>query len=172
MKYEVGSMSDKIKSFTDLDTWKEAHKLVIAVYKITQKFPKEEMRVPHSLKAIVVDDELNVADTIGDVFSTHGFAVLKSSDAIEAGCMIKHEKPQIVTVDLGMKLFDGLDLLKIINGLELRKNMWVIVISACDEKKLQESIDLGADCYLQKPYTNRDLEKLIAKFFPATAKAS
>ena len=34
--------SSKIKSFTDLNTWKEGHKLVIEIYKLTQKFPKEE----------------------------------------------------------------------------------------------------------------------------------
>ncbi|HPN54545.1 MAG TPA: four helix bundle protein [Candidatus Moranbacteria bacterium] len=32
----------KIKSFTDLEAWKEGHRLVLAVYKETQKFPKEE----------------------------------------------------------------------------------------------------------------------------------
>lgn len=34
---------NKIKSFTDLIAWQEAHKLVLMVYKITEKFPKEEM---------------------------------------------------------------------------------------------------------------------------------
>jgi len=33
----------KIKSFTDLFAWKEAHKLVIEIYKITKTFPREEM---------------------------------------------------------------------------------------------------------------------------------
>ncbi len=32
----------KIQSFTDLNVWKEGHKLVIMVYKITKSFPKEE----------------------------------------------------------------------------------------------------------------------------------
>lgn len=32
----------KIQSFTDLNVWKEGHKLVIIVYKITKEFPKEE----------------------------------------------------------------------------------------------------------------------------------
>lgn len=35
-------MNNKIKSFTDLNAWKEAHKLVVIVYKLTKKFPKEE----------------------------------------------------------------------------------------------------------------------------------
>lgn len=34
--------NDKIQSFTDLNVWKEGHKLVIIVYKITKEFPKEE----------------------------------------------------------------------------------------------------------------------------------
>lgn len=33
----------KIKTFTDLKTWGEAHKLVLIIYKITKDFPKEEM---------------------------------------------------------------------------------------------------------------------------------
>lgn len=32
----------KIKSFTDLNVWKESHKLVLAIYKTTKLFPKEE----------------------------------------------------------------------------------------------------------------------------------
>jgi four helix bundle protein len=36
-------MEGKIKSFSDLNTWKEAHKLSIGIYKITKEFPKEEM---------------------------------------------------------------------------------------------------------------------------------
>ncbi len=33
----------KIESFTDLTTWKEAHKLVISIYHITDKFPQKEL---------------------------------------------------------------------------------------------------------------------------------
>jgi four helix bundle protein len=35
--------TNKIKEFTDLDAWKEAHKLVLMVYKQTNQFPKEEV---------------------------------------------------------------------------------------------------------------------------------
>ena len=33
----------KIKSFTQLDSWKEGHKLVLLIYKITKDFPKDEI---------------------------------------------------------------------------------------------------------------------------------
>ena len=35
--------SGKIKSFTDLNAWKEGHKLVLMIYDITKQFPKEEI---------------------------------------------------------------------------------------------------------------------------------
>lgn len=34
--------NEKIRSFTDLNAWKEAHKLVVMIYRITRSFPKEE----------------------------------------------------------------------------------------------------------------------------------
>lgn len=34
---------EKIKNFTDLNAWKEGHKLVLMVYKMTKKFPREEL---------------------------------------------------------------------------------------------------------------------------------
>lgn len=38
----MNNEKQKIKSFTDLDAWKEGHKLVLDIYKITKDFPKEE----------------------------------------------------------------------------------------------------------------------------------
>jgi len=35
--------NEKIKSFTDLDAWKEGHKLVLMIYSATKNFPKEEL---------------------------------------------------------------------------------------------------------------------------------
>lgn len=134
------------------------------------KLPDENKKNSTALKVLIVDNETVVADVIGDIFHSRGFSVVRSKDAIEAGCLIKNELPEIVTVDLSMNAFDGLDVIKIINGLELRKRIWVIVISACDEDTLKGAVNLGADCYLQKPFSNCDLEKLINRFYPHKVK--
>lgn len=46
---------DKIITFTDLNTWKEAHKLVLMIYQLTKKFPSEEKYclVPQLTRAAV-----------------------------------------------------------------------------------------------------------------------
>ncbi|MDP2650856.1 MAG: four helix bundle protein [bacterium] len=64
MNQEAGIMDKgKIKSFTDLDAWKEGHKLVLAVYNITKLFPKEEMfGLVSQMRRCVVSITSNVAE--------------------------------------------------------------------------------------------------------------
>jgi four helix bundle protein len=53
----------KIKSFTDLNAWKESHKLVLVVYEITKKFPKEEIfGLTNQLRRAVVSITSNIAE--------------------------------------------------------------------------------------------------------------
>lgn len=56
-------MDNKIKSFTDLNAWKEAHKLVLLIYKITKQFPKEEQfGLTNQLRRAVVSITSNIAE--------------------------------------------------------------------------------------------------------------
>ena len=57
------SNNKKIKTFTDLDAWKEGHKLVLMVYKDTDKFPKEEkFGLTQQLRRAVVSVTSNIAE--------------------------------------------------------------------------------------------------------------
>lgn len=53
----------KIKSFTDLNAWKEGHKLVLSVYSLTKKFPKEEIfALSNQMRRCVVSVTSNIAE--------------------------------------------------------------------------------------------------------------
>jgi four helix bundle protein len=55
--------SRKLKSFTQLTTWQEGHKLVLKIYEITQKFPKEEIfGLTNQIRRAVVSITSNIAE--------------------------------------------------------------------------------------------------------------
>lgn len=56
----------RIRNFTDLNTWQEAHKLVILVYNLTKTFPKEELYgLASQIKRAVVSISSNIAEGFG-----------------------------------------------------------------------------------------------------------
>lgn len=66
MNYE----SRKIKSFTDLNVWREGHKLVMQIYKITKKFPREEL---FGLTNQMRRAAISITSNIAEGFSRHSY---------------------------------------------------------------------------------------------------
>jgi len=60
---------EKIKSFTDLVAWQEGHKLVLMVYKTTEKFPKKEI---YSLTSQMRRCSISITSNITEGFSRQG----------------------------------------------------------------------------------------------------
>lgn len=78
-----------IKSFTDLETWQEGHRLVLMLYKLTKKFPKEEQfSLVNQIRRAVVSVASNIAEgftrqSIPDKLHFYTMAHLAHSSATE-----------------------------------------------------------------------------------------
>ncbi|MBM3257256.1 MAG: four helix bundle protein [Candidatus Liptonbacteria bacterium] len=67
MNKETGSTAPhKIKNFTDIIAWQEAHTLVLMIYRITKKFPKEELfSLVDQMRRCIISVSSNIAEGFG-----------------------------------------------------------------------------------------------------------
>ena len=88
----------KIKSFTDLYVWKEAHKLVIMIYKVTKIFPKEEQfGLTNQIRRVAV----SVTSNIAEGFSRNTFKDKTQFYSIALGSLTETQNQLLIARDIG-----------------------------------------------------------------------
>jgi len=88
----------KIKSFTDLNAWKEAHVLVLKIYELTKNFPKEEQfGLTNQLRRAVVSITSNIAEG----FSRSSYKEKSQFYSIALGSLTEVQNQLIIARDLG-----------------------------------------------------------------------
>jgi len=111
-----------------------------------------------NIKVLVLDDEEGIADFMQKILQLKGYTAFMETDGIGAVNFFKHERPDIVLidVDLGYSEIDGVEVLKRIK--EIDKNaLCIMVTRITDEKAVQRSKELGAMHYLLKPLDSKDV---------------
>lgn len=88
---------NKIKSFTDLDAWKEGHKLVLMIYELTKKFPKEEIfgLVIQIRRAVV-----SITSNIAEGFSRQSYKDKLHFYVIALGSLTETQNQLLIARDL------------------------------------------------------------------------
>jgi two-component system alkaline phosphatase synthesis response regulator PhoP len=104
---------------------------------------------------LVVDDEPEIVRLVRDYLERAGFAVVTAGDGSEALRTAHRNRPDIVVLDLGLPGLDGLDVAR-----ELRRGgeMPIIMLTArTEEADRVAGLELGADDYVSKPFSPREL---------------
>lgn len=112
-------------------------------------------------KALVVDDDVQMAQAIARIFKRLGWEVKLAHDGFEAGVLLAEFKPTIMTLDLKMPHMDGNKVLISTREKFSKHELNIIVISAQDRADLEHALSLGADSVLEKPFDNEQLKSLI-----------
>ena len=97
-----------IKSFTDLKVWKEGHSLVVSIYEITKKFPKEET---YSLTDQMRRAASSVTANIAEGFGRQGYKEKLQFYYISQGSLIELKDHILVAKDIGYLNLDDLKIL-------------------------------------------------------------
>ena len=104
---------------------------------------------------LVVDDEPKIVQLARDYLEHAGFAVVTAADGRAALDEVRRRRPDLVVLDLGLPRLDGLDVTRSIRG---DSSLPIIMLTARDDEvdKLV-GLELGADDYLTKPFSPREL---------------
>jgi two-component system alkaline phosphatase synthesis response regulator PhoP len=112
---------------------------------------------------LVVDDEPKIVQLVRDYLERAGFAVRTAQDGKTALSLARTEKPDMLVLDLGLPGLDGLDVTR-----ELRKtsNAPIIMLTArSEETDKLVGLELGADDYLTKPFSPKELVARVRVVF-------
>ena len=112
---------------------------------------------------LVVDDEPKIIELLRDYLERAGFRVFIASNGKTALALARSEKPDLIILDLGLPEMDGLDVTR-----TLRKdsNVPIIMLTArSDETDKLIGLELGADDYITKPFSPRELVARVRVVF-------
>ena len=104
---------------------------------------------------LVVDDEMKIARLVRDYLEDAGFHVTVAADGAAALSSARGTKPDLVVLDLGLPSIDGLDVAR-----ELRRVSAVPIVMLTargEESDRIVGLELGADDYIVKPFSTKEL---------------
>ena len=123
-------------------------------------------------KILVVDDEQSIRELITFNLEKAGYQVLCAEDGLEALKLIQ-DKVDLVVLDLMLPEVDGLEVCRRLKGEQQTAGIPVIMLTAKDEEidKIL-GLELGADDYLTKPFSPRELVARIKAVLRRSSKES
>jgi two-component system alkaline phosphatase synthesis response regulator PhoP len=104
---------------------------------------------------LVVEDEPEIARLVRDYLEHAGFTVFAACDGETALHYVRAAKPDLMVLDLGLPGMDGLDVTRTVRSFS---DMPIIVLTArADEADRIVGLELGADDYVVKPFSPKEL---------------
>ena len=108
---------------------------------------------------VVVEDDTHIGDLVDLLLRAEGFRVVQAADGAKGVDAIEREKPRLAILDVGLPDFDGLEVVRRLRGMSgAQARTPVIMLTARDgEIDRVLGLELGADDYITKPFSNREL---------------
>jgi two-component system catabolic regulation response regulator CreB len=109
-------------------------------------------------RILIVEDESGIADTLQYVLSTDGFAPVWASTAEDAIAQFSAELPALAVLDVGLPDLNGFELFRRLQALPGGNQVPMLFLTArSDEIDRVVGLELGADDYIAKPFSPREL---------------
>jgi DNA-binding response OmpR family regulator len=108
---------------------------------------------------LVVDDEPTLRETLVDALESDGFRVVSAADGREALLKFRAERPDLILLDLMLPELSGVEVCRIIRA---ESGVPIVMLTAKDsELDKVVGLELGADDYVTKPFSLRELSARV-----------
>jgi len=112
---------------------------------------------------LVVDDEPRIAEIARDYLARAGYAVTVAGNGADALALARTRRPDLIVLDLGLPQVDGLDVTR---ALRRQSSVPIIMLTArVEESDKLIGLELGADDYITKPFSPRELVARVRAVF-------
>ena len=121
-----------------------------------------------SQKILVADDEPNIVISIEYLMKREGYTVLVARDGQEALDMIARDRPDLVLLDVMMPKKSGFEVCQAVRASEELQATKILMLTAKGrDTDLAKGLALGADAYMTKPFSTRELVQKVADMLAA-----
>ncbi|MGB7981516.1 MAG: response regulator transcription factor [Candidatus Nanopelagicales bacterium] len=112
-------------------------------------------RIGSSVRVLVVEDEAPIRRVVVGYLQRDGFEVAEAADGLRAVELARENRPDVVVLDLGLP---GLDGVEVCRQLRTFSDAYVVMLTArTEEVDTLIGLSVGADDYLTKPFSPREL---------------
>ncbi|HON09000.1 MAG TPA: response regulator transcription factor [Verrucomicrobiota bacterium] len=126
-----------------------------------------------SRKVLVVDDEQDVLELLTYNLKQAGYEVLSAEDGKEALWKVRVYSPDIIVLDIMLPIIDGLEVCKALKKDPQNSKIPIIMLTArANESDRIKGFESGADDYLVKPFSVRELILRIKRLLESDSKKS
>ena len=122
------------------------------------------------LKILVVDDNVEAAETTGMLLELMGHEIARAHDGAEAVALATTWHPALVLLDINLPILSGLEVAKRLRANDATRQSYIVALSGYTSAEDQRaSLDAGCDEHIAKPFDMEAIEKALAKAERATA---
>lgn len=115
-------------------------------------------------KILIVDDEPNIVMSLDYLLRRKNYDVFIARNGLEAINAIKEHQPDLILLDIMMPDVDGYEICERVKSNPETSQIKIIFISAKSKKSdIDKGYELGADMYMVKPFSNKELLDQITK---------
>ncbi|HEY3178224.1 MAG TPA: response regulator transcription factor [Casimicrobiaceae bacterium] len=112
------------------------------------------------MRLLVIEDDFALSEVLVYSLRQVGYAVDCIDDGLAADALLRHERFDLIVLDLGLPKLDGLDLLRRLRADGSATPVLILSARDADEERVQ-GLDSGADDYLVKPFSINELEARV-----------